>query len=140
VLSESSTVKWRIRSRPSSTLLFEEVATAARGPKKSNQERRNILRTALRRKEGRTRDHEGSRSSTSVLAHKDQKEQAPDEFPFRFSLCFDTTAQSAWLLWLVGPGVKRGGIQLPHRGTGFARREKWIPGFTLGGSWTRSLP
>ncbi len=30
-------------------------------------------------------------------------------FHFVFVM-FDTTAQSAWLLWLAAPGVKRGGI------------------------------
>jgi hypothetical protein len=79
------------------------------GPKKSSQERRNICTYALRRKkEGRARDHERSRSSTDVLAHIGQKEQARDEFPFRIRL-FDTTAQR-WLLWLAGTGVKRGSI------------------------------
>lgn len=33
------------------------------------------------------------------------------EMNFHFAfVIFDTTAQSAWLLWLAGPGVKRGGI------------------------------
>jgi hypothetical protein len=36
------------------------------------------------KEEGRARDHERSRRSTNVLAHMGQKEQARDEFPFRF--------------------------------------------------------
>jgi hypothetical protein len=47
------------------------------------------------------------------------------EMNFHYAfVMFDTTAQSAWLLWLAGPGVKRGGIA--PQGTVFARREKCI--------------
>jgi hypothetical protein len=55
---------------------------------------------------------------------------------FHFALViFDTTAQSAWLLWLAGTGVKRGGIAA--QGNCIRTKRETA---SLGGSWTRSLP
>lgn len=80
----SSTVKWWVRSRPSSTSFSRRSPPSPGGQRKVLRNEGTFYVRLLRRKEGRTRDHEGSRSSTSVLAQKGQKEQARNEFPFRF--------------------------------------------------------
>ena len=82
------------------------------GVKKSTQEQRNNLRTHWEGRRRKKAEHGAMREAGAqpmFWPPCTKRSKLKMNFHFAFVMS-DTTAQSAWLLWLAGTGVKRGGI------------------------------